>query len=123
MHLSLPSFEQTAPCPAANVIPFRAGFLPRHREYLSRWLEAGLSMGLFDADIEMDRHAKASESVSYVLVWVRENADPAYMVRPQGNRWLLIDQLRGHSLGVYTSFEHALHTIRPVLPLSETVAA
>ena len=111
---------------SSNVVLLRQGLLPRHREYLSRWLDAGLRMGLFDAEvttservIDMDGNAP----VDHVLVWVRENPDPAYMLRPQGLRWILIDQLRNHELGSYASFELALHTIRPVLPLAEIAVA
>ncbi|QDH17651.1 hypothetical protein [Swingsia samuiensis] len=107
-----------------NIIPLRQSVLPRHREYLSRWLEAGTRMGLFDAEIvETDKSVDHSKAIDYVLVWVRENPDPAYLLRPQGMRWILVDQLRDNELGSYASFEHALHTIRPVLPISNTYAA
>lgn len=36
---------------ASNIVPLRQGLLPRHREYLLRWLEAGQRMGVFDAEI------------------------------------------------------------------------
>lgn len=110
-----------------NVVPLRQGVLPRHREYLSRWLEAGLCMGLFDAEIAtpLHRHTVLSDEtpIEHVLVWVRENPNPAYMLKPQGMRWVLIDHLRSHELGHYASFEVALNTIRPVLPTAEICAA
>ncbi|MBF0887471.1 hypothetical protein JK208_02590 [Gluconobacter sp. Dm-74] len=111
----------------SNIVPLRQGLLPRHREYLLRWLEAGQRMGVFDAEIADASHdiinVDGSAPVDHVLVWVRENPDPAYMLRPQGMRWVLIDQIRDHELGSYASFELALHVIRPVLPLAETCAA
>lgn len=112
---------------ASNIVPLRQGLLPRHREYLLRWLEAGQRMGVFDAEIAPAAHDNVNVDgtalVDHVLVWVRENPDPAYMLRPQGMRWVLIDQIRDHELGSYASFELALHVIRPVLPLAETCAA
>ncbi|GAJ28775.1 hypothetical protein [Acidomonas methanolica] len=117
------SSSYNAACRSRNVVPFRLGILPRHREYLSRWLDAGQCMGIFDADIAITRLRDTSEVLDHVLIWVRENADPAYMIRPQGTHWVLIDQIRGNALGSYRSFELALHTIRPVLPLNETAAA
>lgn len=107
----------------ANVVPLHFNILPRHREYLSRWLQAGLCMGLCDADIETEVSTVRGEAVTHVLVWVRENPDPAYVIEPRGMRWVLIDHIRGHELGIYNSFEQALHTIRPVLPLSSIAAA
>lgn len=115
---------QVARC--SNIVPLRQGVLPRHREYLSRWLEAGLRMGLFDAEITTTAHqadAQDSAAIEHILVWVRENPQPAYMLRPQGMNWVLIDQLREHKLGSYSSFEVALNTIRPVLPTAEIYAA
>ena len=108
----------------SNVISFRLCFLPRHREHLMRWLQAGASMGLCDADVS-PRETVQHDSVmlEHVLVWVRENADPAYMVRPEGMRWLVIDHVRNHKLGSFSSFEAALHCIRPVLSVGATVAA
>jgi len=106
-----------------NVVPLRQDLLPRHREFLARWLEAGLCMGLCDADICEDGRNEVGSVIHHVLVWVRENADPAYMIRPRGMRWVLIDHLRDHEIGSYGSFETALNTIRPVLPAKAIVAA
>jgi len=93
--------------------------LPRHREYLMRWLDAGTRMGLCDADVCRDEDTAAEQ----ILVWVRENADPAYLVRPEGMRWVLTDHLRDHRLGTFENLESALQAIRPVLPLGAIAAA
>ncbi|MBB2200351.1 hypothetical protein HLH28_01925 [Gluconacetobacter tumulisoli] len=107
----------TSPC---NVIPLRLSFLPRHREYLMRWLDAGTCMGLCDVDVA----ARSDDGViEHVLVWVRENADPAYLVRPEGMNWVLVDHLRDYRLGTFKSFEAALYAIRPVLACGATAAA
>ena len=45
------------------------------------------------------------------------------MIRPEGMRWLVVDHLRNHKLGSFSSFEAALHYIRPVLAHGATVAA
>ncbi|NVN10034.1 MULTISPECIES: hypothetical protein [Nguyenibacter] len=104
----------------SNVVPLRASFLPRHREYLMRWLEAGSCMGLCDIDVSS---RSENGAIEHVLIWVRENADPAYLLRPEGMKWVLIDNLRDHRLGAYQRFEAALYAIRPVLPCGATVAA
>ncbi|MCQ8239454.1 hypothetical protein [Rhizosaccharibacter radicis] len=104
--------------PGSNVVPMRLRILPRHREYLARWLDAGASMGLCDADACAD-----GVEPDHVLVWVRENADPAYMIRPEGLRWHLIDQVRNSRLGSFPRFENALYAIRPVLSCGAEAAA
>ena len=108
----------------SNVVSLRLRFLPRHREYLMRWLQAGAAMGLCDADVS-PRTTNQDETLmlEHVMVWVRENADPAYMIRSEGMRWLVIDHVRNHKLGSFPSFEAALHCIRPVLSVGATVAA
>ncbi|MBS0993657.1 MULTISPECIES: hypothetical protein [Gluconobacter] len=127
MAQATPLYDLSPVSMGGNVVTLRQGVLPRHREYLSRWLEAGMRMGLFDAEITPTdsgvTNFDGTTPIEHVLVWVRENPDPAYMLRPQGMRWILIDHLRNHELGSYASFELALHTIRPVLPLAETYAA
>ncbi|WP_025885789.1 hypothetical protein [Asaia prunellae] len=120
MAQTLPFPKNETPAPLSNVIPLRFNVLPRHREYLSQWLQAGLAMGLCDADIETEGR---DDTVTHILIWVRENADPAYMIKPRGMRWVLIDHIREHELGVYASLERALHTVRPVLPLKSIAAA
>ncbi|MXV44529.1 hypothetical protein GS501_05635 [Saccharibacter sp. 17.LH.SD] len=113
--------RQTNPC---NVVPLRQKILPRHRTYLMHWLTAGESMGLLDAAIDTLSFSSAyGHLAEQVLVWVRENPEPAYLIRPEGRFWVLIDQLREHEIGRYNNFALALHTIRPVLPLHEVSRA
>ncbi|MBS4075248.1 hypothetical protein KGY14_08585 [Ameyamaea chiangmaiensis] len=106
-------------CTSSNVVPLRLGILPRHRDYLMRWLEAGMRMGLCDADVCREDN----RLFDMVLVWVRENADPAYGVHPEGMRWVLTDHLRDHRLGTFATFEAALQAIRPVMPAGAIAAA
>lgn len=106
----------------SNVIPFRLSVLPRHREYLARWLSAGLCMGLCDADIFIDDEVGSCDA-EQILIWVRESADPAYIIRPIGSCWMVVDAIRGNMLSQQTSFELALNFVRPVLPLRGNVAA
>jgi hypothetical protein len=103
-----------SPLPA-NVVDLRMRVLPRHLETMDRWLEAGRAMGLCDAApfYPDDQDPGASE---YVLVWVRENADPAYKVAPEGMHWTLTDTIRNQMLARVRTFEEALTLIRPVLP-------
>lgn len=113
--------RQTAPEstlePSADgkVVPLRLAVLPRHRRYLDGWVRAGARMGLCDADVGGDR-------VAEVFVWVRENADPAYVVRADGMKWVVLDHLRARRLGAFLKFEDALACIRPVTP-SDHLAA
>jgi hypothetical protein len=104
----------------ANVVMLRLRIMPRHTALLARWLEAGRRMGLCEAaafrparpGIDADGPAQG-----YVLIWVRENIDPAYMVTPEGARWVVVDSLRHQTLARLPSFAAALHFIRPVLSL------
>ncbi len=107
----------------SNVVPLRLRLLPRHREYLMRWLEAGTSMGLCDVDVSPRGPAGSPIVLEQISIWVRENADPAYVIRPDGMRWLVIDHLRDHALGSFASLEEALYCIRPVLTRAAIVAA
>ena len=95
-----------------NVLPFRVRLTERHHTHLLRWLEAGKRMGLHDVEIAY-RTPEGEPHDGYVLIWVRENADPAYRVIPSGARWMVIDHLRSHTLGRFADFEAALHFIRP----------
>lgn len=104
----------TEPSPDGKVVPLRLSVLPRHRSYLLAWVEAGHRMGLCDADV-------ASGGEPEVYVWVRENADPAYVIRAEGMSWVVVDHLRARKLGAFRSFEAALYCIRPVNP--STIAA
>lgn len=103
---------------AGVVIPFRQKLLPRHHRYLAQWLAASERMGILDASIEKNSEASTTES-HLVVVWVRENADPAYIISLNGPQWVLTDCLRGNELGRYRDLSEALHTIRPVLPLHQ----
>ena len=108
---------------SSNVVPLRLRFLPRHREYLMRWLQAGTSMGLCDVDVSPRAPTDSAVVLDHVSIWVRENADPAYVIRPDGMRWMVVDHLRNHTLGSFASFEAALACVRPVLTCAAIVAA
>ncbi len=98
-----------------NVVVLHPRVTPRLTALLARWLEAGLRMGLCDASAFYPN--RSDRQRDYVLVWVRENPDPAYMVRSQGAQWIVTDAVREHELARLPSFAEALHFIRPVLPL------
>lgn len=108
---------------ACQILPFQLEILPHHRDYLSRWLEAGLPMGLCDADVFSSTEKRAGSSSEYVVVWVRETADPAYKIFSLGNKWIVVDAIRENSLGQFSSFADALLMIRPVLPRQEKIVA
>lgn len=113
-HAQLPSVKTPA---TGTVVPFRQKLLPRHQQYLAQWLQASEKMGILDASIENNPlSSKSAHNDQIVVIWVRENADPAYIIRPQGHVWCLIDCLRDNELGRFTSLSMALYTIRPVLP-------
>ena len=99
---------------ASNVIPFRLGIAAQQVAYLADWLKAGRSMGLLDAEPGPRRGGAVPECADHVLVWVRENPDPAYMVRAEGFQWVVIDNIRAAELGRFRTFESALQYIRPV---------
>jgi len=100
-----------------NVVMLRQRLLAHHRAVLRRWLDAGRRMGLCDASVCHPLPGAAGPD--YVLVWVRENPDPAYMIVPESMRWQITDCIRGNVLARHTSFEAALHAIRPVLDRHE----
>ncbi len=100
-----------------NVVMLRQRLLPHHRTVLNRWLQAGRCMGLCDASISTAPPGQVDPD--YVLVWVRENPDPAYMITPEGMNWCVTDCIRGSTLARHESFEAALNFIRPVLKLHE----
>lgn len=103
-----------------NVIVLHQRITPRHVALLARWLEAGRRMGLCDASAfqpERPRLAAEGPRSDYVLIWVRENIDPAYMVIPDGAYWVVVDAVRHQDLARRASFAGALNFIRPVLPL------
>ena len=97
-----------------NVVTLHARILPRHQALLTRWVDAGRRMGLCDASAF--RPSGDAGPGEYVLVWVRENIDPAYMILPEGRMWVVVDAVRQQHLARVTSFDAALHAIRPVLP-------
>ena len=108
--------------PAASVICFHYRITERHRAYLMSWLKAGQRMGLHDADIAPPVPLDPKQHAGYVLIWVRENPDPAYRVVPEGRTWVVIDELRNHRLGKFPSFTGALHFIRPALGVESAIA-
>lgn len=99
----------------ANVVVLHPRITTRHTALLARWLEAGRRMGLCDASAFFPD--RADRQRDYVLVWVRENPDPAYMVQSVGSAWVVTDAVRERELARQPSFAAALNFIRPVLPL------
>jgi hypothetical protein len=105
--------QPMAPRPA-NVIDLKMRVLDRHMETLTRWLDAGRAMGLCDA-ASYGPDKTEGAGTDYVLIWVRENPNPAYMVAPEGMHWTITDCIRSQMLARVRSFEEALTLIRPVL--------
>jgi hypothetical protein len=104
------SFERDS----ATLYEFRVTLTDRHRAYVARWLAAGARMGLHDAHVStIDLDGRTAER--HVVIWVRENADPAYSVTPKGMRWQVFDCVHRHVLGMFPNLEAALNFIRPVL--------
>ena len=104
----------------ANVVLLHQRIMPRHTVLLARWLEAGRRMGLCDASAfqpERPRLRGEGPRHDYILIWVRENIDPAYMVIPDGAYWMVVDAVRHQDLARLASFIDALNFIRPVLSL------
>lgn len=121
-HHKLEQAATPLPPRPANVIEFHMRVLPRHVAILTRWLQAGRSMGLCDASAFRSGRGdleSVEPNTDYVLIWVRENADPAYMVTPAGSHWTVSDCVRQQVLGRLRSFEEALNFIRPVLGVSK----
>jgi hypothetical protein len=98
-----------------NVVGFRLSILPRHVVLLHKWLKAGRQMGLSDGSVYPPEDG--GPSTEFVLIWVRENADPAYMIAPEGTQWIVTDYVRNRRLARTRGFEEALNAIRPVLPV------
>ena len=98
-----------------NVVVLHPRITPRQTALLARWLEAGRRMGLCDASAFFPDRGERQRD--YVLVWVRENPDPAYMIRFEAGNWVVTDAVRERELTRLSSFAAALHFIRPVLPL------
>lgn len=102
---------------APNVVELHPRITARHRELLARWVKAGQRMGLCDASAFSDG-AKPGHR-HYILVWVRENPDPAYLLAPITAGWIVEDALRGRRLALLNTLEDALQFIRPVLAATE----
>ncbi len=116
--------RRAAAKPPSNVIQLHQRILPRHQAMLARWIDAGRVMGLCDASVFLPtRAAERLEPglTDYVLVWVRENIDPAYMVVPDRTGWVIVDAVRQQHLARVRTFAAALHLIRPVLPAETAV--
>jgi hypothetical protein len=110
---TLEDSQQSGNC---KVLQLRQRIMPHHRTLLAKWLDAGRCMGLCDAWAYVPVRGETHND--YVLVWVRENADPAYMVAPEGMHWVVTDCVRQHTLARPGTFEAALQLIRPVLQLN-----
>ncbi len=103
------------PSADGRVVPLRLHVLPRHRAYLAAWVAAGARMGLCDADVGTGRDAE-------IFIWVRENPDPAYVIRASGFSWTVFDHLRNRKIGAFRDFEAALFCIRPINVAREIAA-
>jgi hypothetical protein len=104
----------------SNVVAFRPRLSQSDRELLARWVKAGRRMGLHDGQILHRTADGAHDPFGTAVIWVRENPDPAYLVRPEGLGWAVIDHLRETVLGRFPSFAAALDFIRPALSFVPT---
>lgn len=101
-----------------NVVLLRQRITSSHTALLARWVEAARCMGICDASMFASHcEPSAASRSNYILVWVRENIDPAYMIVPEGNGWTVVDAVRQRNLIRLLNFAAALNFIRPVLPL------
>lgn len=101
---------------APNVVLFRPVVTDQHRDYLERWMRAGRRMGLHDSQIYQGRSRDEPQG-DYIVVWVRENADPAYVIAAAGATWVVTDTIHDVALGTFCTIQTALQFIRPVLSL------
>ncbi len=113
MHTAM--LHHQAPSRPSNVLQFRLRLNEGHEAQLRRWLKAGTRMGLHDAQVA-HRTPDGKSHDGYVLIWVRENPDPAYRVIPDGIRWAVVDHIRNYTLGRFATFNAALAFIRPFAP-------
>jgi hypothetical protein len=97
------------------VITLHPRITQKHTALLARWLSAGQKMGLCDAHAYSPKRNERGRD--HVLVWVRENPDPAYMIQAEGQVWVITDLVRKQVLVSKPSFAAALYFIRPVLSL------
>ncbi len=100
-----------------NVVSIWSRLSHGNREYLSTWIKAGRSLGLLDAEV-VHLRGRADHGNVHVLIWVREAADAAYRVAPNGFGWTVTDNLRSNELSRHATFEAALEAIRPVFSFS-----
>ncbi len=102
----------------ANVVSIWSRLSIANREHLSRWLKAGRALGLLDAETVQTGSGHGPDATDggrvHILIWVREAADAAYRVMPNGCGWTVVDNLRGNELNRHATFEEALEAIRPV---------
>ena len=92
---------QAAAMPAAisNVVPFRPRLSEAHRALLAAWVKAGRRMGLHDAEIVHRTPEGATDPAGMAVIWVRENPDPAYLVRFEGVGWAVVDSAAPRGAG------------------------
>ncbi len=102
----------------ATIFVFRPTITERHHAHLLRWLHAGRRMGLHDGQVTVTSRP-GEPRVLQAVIWVRENADPAYTVTPGRANWTVSDCVRNQRLGEFRTFEAALDFIRPVLGLED----
>lgn len=103
------------PVAISNVVPFRPRLSGAHRALLAAWVKAGRRMGLHDAEIIHRTPEGVVDPAGMAVIWVRENPDPAYLVRFEGVGWTVVDSPRRAVLGRFAGFAQALEFIRPVL--------
>lgn len=116
-HASRSSKSSSLPVRADNVVLLRQKILPCHQLILSCWLEAGYRMGLLDACVApFSHHDVLPEGPKQVLVWTRDHASPAYIIRPQNQCWQLLDNLQNREIGRYRCFNTVLNNIVSALP-------
>ena len=88
--------------PSNVIVQLHQRILPRHQALLARWIDAGRVDGTVRRlGVHADRVPPSAAEpglTDYVLVWVRENIDPAYMVVPDRTGWLIVDAVRQQQL-------------------------
>ena len=79
------------PAAISNVVSFQPRLCEAHRALLAAWVKAGRRMGLHDAEIIHRTPEGAVDFAGMAVIWVRENPDPAYLVRFEGVGWAVVD--------------------------------